>query len=196
MKISHWKLSVSLPWILVAVLAISNGLLINQNFKMRGALEKNSPPALEAGEGGPSFNAKTIDGNPVRIDYPGQGPKKVLFYFTPPCKFCLKQFAYWRSILAHADANQFEVIGLVREPEDLAKLKTYLSEMGCAQDSPVPLKVVLVPEDVVVRYKLSVTPVTLIVSNSGTVEKAWMGLWNDANISAASSAMGIAISSR
>ena len=51
------------------------------------------------------------------------------------------------------------------------------------QDSPVPLKVVLVPDDVVLRYKLSVTPVTLIVSNSGTVEKAWMGLWDENNIS-------------
>ncbi len=163
-----------LPWILVAILVISNGLLIKQNFKMREALEKNLPSSLQAGEAVPSFDGQTIDGNPVRIDYPGQGPKKVLFYFTPPCKFCLKQFPYWRSILAHADANRFEVIGLVREAEDVTKLKTYLSEIGCAQDSPVPLKVVLVPDDVVLRYKLSVTPVTLIVSNSGTVEKAWM----------------------
>ncbi len=87
------------------------------------------------------------------------------------------------------------MIGLVREAEDVTKLKTYLSEIGCAQDSPVPLKVVLVPDDVVLRYKLSVTPVTLIVSNSGTVEKAWMGLWDENNISAASSAIGIPISS-
>ena len=194
MKIPH-GISVSLPWILVAILAISNVLLINQNLKMREALEKNLPSSLQAGEAVPSFDARTIDGNPVRIYYPGRGPKKVLFYFTPPCKFCLKQFPYWRSILAQADANRFEVIGLVREAEDVAKLKTYLSEMGCAPDSPTPLKVVLISDEILLRYKLSATPVTLIVSNNARVEKAWMGLWDEANISAASSAIGIAISS-
>jgi hypothetical protein len=194
-KIPHRQLSVSLPWILVAILAISNGLLIYQNFKMRAARETDLPPALQTGEPVPSFNAQTMDCNPVRVDYSDQGPKKVFFYFTPPCKFCKKQFVYWRSILAHADANRLEVIGLVREAEDVATLKTYLSEMGCAPDSTAPLKVVLVPDDVLLRYKLSATPVTLIVSNSGTVEKAWMGLWDEANISAASSALGIAISS-
>lgn len=195
-KIPHRQLIVSLPWILVVVLAISNGLLINQNFKMRKALEGNPEPVLQTGEPVTSFDARTIDGNPVRVDYSGQGPKKVFFYFTPPCRFCVKQFVHWRAILAHADANRFEVIGLVREAEDVAKLKTFLSEMGCAPDSAVPLKVVLVPDDVLLSYKLSATPVTLIVSNSGTVEEAWMGLWDEAGISAASSAMGIAISSR
>jgi AhpC/TSA family len=194
MKTPHWKLSVSLPWIMVAILAISNVLLIHQNSKMREALEKDQPPALQAGEPVPSFNAHTIDGNSVRVDYSGHGPKKVFFYFTPSCKFCLKQFPYWRSILAHADGNRFEVIGLVRDGEDVPKLKTYLNEMGCAPDSPAPLKVVLVPDDVLRGYKLSVTPVTLIVSNSGTVEKAWTGLWDEASISAACSAMDIAIS--
>jgi peroxiredoxin len=195
LKIPHWQLSVSLPWILVAILAISNGLLINQNFKMREVLARDPPPALQTGDLVSSFNGKTVDGHPVSVDYSGQGPKKVFFYFTPPCRFCRKQFPYWRDVLAHADANRFEVIGLVREAEDVATLKTFLSEMGCASDSPAPLKVVLVPDDVLLSYKLSVTPVTLIVSNSGRVEKAWMGLWDDANISAASSATGIALSS-
>ena len=195
-KIPHRQLSASIPWILVTILALSNGLLIKQNFKLREALERDPEPTLQTGEPVPSFNAQTIDGYPVRVDYSGQGPKRVFFYFTPPCRFCIKQFTYWRDILARADANRFEVIGLVREAEDVAKLKTFLSEMGCAPDSPVHLKVVLVSDDVLLRYKLSATPVTLIVSNSGTVEKAWMGLWDEANISAASSAMDIAISSR
>ena len=196
MQIPLRKLGVSVPWILVAILAISNWLLINQNSRMREALARDRQFLLQTGELVPSFTAKSIDGNLVRVDYTGQGPKKVFFYFTPPCRFCTKQFVYWRDILAHADSNRFEVIGLVRKAEDLARLQTFLSEMGCAPDSPVPLKVVLVPDDVLEHYKLSPTPVTLIVSNSGRVEKAWLGLWDETNISAATSAIGVAISSR
>ncbi len=185
-----------MPWILVVILATSNGLIIYQNFKMRKALAGDQPLALQTGELVPSFAGKTIDGNPVRVDYSGQGPKKLFLYFTPPCRFCAKQFAYWRDILAHVDAHQFEVIGLVKGTEDVAKLKTYLREMGCSSDSPASLKVVLVSDDVLERYKLSPTPATVIVSNRGIVEKDWIGLWDEANISAASSAIGVAISSR
>jgi peroxiredoxin len=164
-------------------------------FQDEKSLAGDQPLALQTGELVPSFAGKTIDDNPVRVDYSGQGPKKLYFYFTPPCRFCAKQFAYWRDILAHVDANQFEVIGLVKETEDVAKLKTYLREMGCSSDSPASLKVVLVSDDVLERYKLSPTPATVIVSNRGIVEKDWIGLWDEANISAASSAIGVAISS-
>ena len=195
-QIRPQNLGVSVPWILVVILATSNGLIIYQNFKMRKALAGDQQLVLEAGELVPSFTGKTIDGNPVRVEYSGQGPKKLFFYFTPPCRFCAKQFAYWRDILAHVDINRFEVIGLVREAEDVAKLKTYLREMGCSSGSPVSLEVVLVSDDILQRYKLSPTPATLIVSNRGIVEKDWIGLWDEANISAASSAIGVAISSR
>jgi len=196
MQIGHRSFGVSLPWILVVILATSNGLILYQNFKLRKALAGEQPLALQTGESVPSFAGKTIDGNPIRVDYSGQGPKKLFFYFTPPCRFCAKQFAYWRDILAHVDTNQFEVIGLVKEAEDVAKLKSYLRQMGCSSDSPVSLEVVLVSNDVLQRYKLAPTPATLIVSNSGIVEKDWIGLWDEANISAASSAIGVAISSR
>jgi len=196
MQIGHRNLGISLPWILVVILATSNGLIIYQNFKMRKALAGEQPLALQTGESVPSFAGKTMDGNPLRVDYSGQGPKKLFFYFTPPCRFCAKPFAYWRDILAHVDTNQFEVIGLVKEAEDVDKLKTYLHQMGCSSDSPVSLEVVLVSNDVLQRYKLAPTPATLIVSNRGIVEKDWIGLWDEANISAASSALGFAISSR
>lgn len=196
MQIGHRSFGVSLPWILVVILATSNGLIIYQNFKMRKALAAEQPLALQTGESVPSFTGKTIDGNLIRVDYSGQGPKKLFFYFTPPCRFCAKQFAYWRDILAHVDTNRFEVIGLVKEAEDVEKLKTYLHQMGCSSDSPASLEVVLVSDDVFQRYKLAQTPTTLIVSNRGIVEKDWIGLWDEANISAASSALGVAISSR
>jgi peroxiredoxin len=188
------KLGIAAPWILVGILAISNAAMIRQNFAMRESFRKNAPSALQTGERVPPFTAKAFNGDPISIGYSGQGPKKVFFYFTPPCKFCRQQFAYWRDILTRADANRLEVIGLVSETEDLAKLAIFLKEMKCAQDSTVPLKVVLVSPEVLSSYKLSPTPLTLIVLNTGTVERAWLGLWNEAHISEASSVMGMTIS--
>jgi peroxiredoxin len=181
---------------LVAILAISNGLIIRQNFQMREALAKDRPPVLKAGESVPPFTAKNLNGKPLQLVYAGQGPKKMFFYFTPPCKYCKAQFAYWRDILAQAEANQFEVIGLVSETEDLAALKAFLVEMRCASDSPAPLQVALVPDEILRRYKLSPTPATLIVSNAGRIEKAWIGLWDETGLADASSALGVSISSR
>ena len=74
MQIGHRSFGVSLPWILVVILATSNGLILYQNFKLRKALAGEQPLALQTGESVPSFAGKTIDGNPIRVDYSGQGP--------------------------------------------------------------------------------------------------------------------------
>ena len=191
-----WKnFGAYLPWVLVGILAISNLSMLCQNFNMREAMRSDERRALKAGENVPAFTAKAINGDLVSVSYSGRGPKKIFFYFTPTCAFCRKQFVYWRDILTHADSNRFEVIGLVSETEDLPQLDTFLSEMKCSRESPAPLKVLLVPGDVLRSYKLSPTPLTLIVSNNGTVEKGWVGLWDEANIAAARAITGVPISS-
>lgn len=184
------------PWVLIVLLVISNVALIRQNYLMRKALEVNQPDSLQTGERLLSFSAKTAKGEAVSIAYAGQGPRKLFFYFTPTCKFCRKQFAYWHDILTKADAQKLEVIGLVKESEDPAKLEDFLKQMSCGSDSPTPLRVVFVSDDLMRSYKLSPTPLTLLVSNNGTVERAWIGLWDDANLSAASSILGITIAPR
>jgi peroxiredoxin len=168
--------------------------MIRQNFAMRADRRRNEPSALQTGERVPAFTAKDLRGDAVSIEYSGKGPRKVFFYFTPTCKFCRKQFAYWHDILANADAKSLEVTGLVKETEDRLKLEDFLSKMSCASNSPTPLKVAFVPEEVMRNYKLAPTPLTLVVSNSGTVEQTWIGLWDNANISAASSFLGVTIS--
>lgn len=196
MQNSFWnRLGRATPWILVGILAFSNALLIRQNRAMRQGLRSEEPSVLQTGERVPSFAARTLKGDPLNVTYSGQGPNKLFLYFTPTCKFCVKQFAYWRNIVRQADSERLEVIGLVSELEDVAKLEVFLSEMKSSRDSAAPLNVVLVSDDVLRSYKLSPTPLTLIVSNTGIVEKAWVGLMDNANISAASSVMGIAISS-
>ncbi|HEV2707556.1 MAG TPA: hypothetical protein VGV59_16685 [Pyrinomonadaceae bacterium] len=84
------------------------------------------------------------------------------------------------------DANRFEVYGLVSQSENKDKLKEYLKSVG--SDS---MRLALASPKDISSYKLSKTPLTLLVSNDGTIEKAWVGLWDDESLAEASSAFGI-----
>jgi glutaredoxin len=190
------KLKSAVLWSLLAGLAVTNVLLIRQNLQMRAMLAKGQPRYLKAGERVPPFAAVDLDGAPVRLDYPGSGPKRIMFYFTPACPYCRRQFAYWRDILKQADSARYEVIGLASESEDKAELEEYLRSVGCARDSAAPLRVALVPPEVRRDYRLVGTPVTLVVSNDGTVERAWPGSWNSAEAASAGSFLGLSFPPR
>ena len=127
------------------------------------------------------------------MSYAGDGPKRVLLFFAPTCPFCRKQFVHWREILKQARQDRLEVIGVVDEKEDRAKLEEYLRAEGCAKDSQTPLRVAFVPKEVRSRYKFLATPITLLVKNDGTVEKYWSGAWSEEETSDAASVLGLAI---
>jgi peroxiredoxin len=172
-------------------MAVANGLLIRQNLGMRRALAAYQPQRLEAGDTVQPFTATALGGEPVAVSYDGGGPKKLMFYFTRTCPYCTQQFPRWREILERVDGERFEVIGLVDEAEDKPRLEEYLRSMGCAADSQKPLRVAFIPKEVRRKYKLTATPVTLLVSNDGTVEKWWEGKWGDAERDDAAKTLGL-----
>jgi peroxiredoxin len=179
---------------LIVAFAVSNILLIRQNIQLRGELAKVQQRGLRAGDKVPPFSAAGLDGRPVQISYTGGGPKRMLIYFTPTCRFCRAQFPYWKEALEHAESNGYEVVGLVNETEDRAKLAEYIREMGCSADSQKPLKIALVPEEIKHSYQLSATPITLLVNNEGTVQKAWVGQWSVSDVGEASTSLGFTFS--
>lgn len=158
--------------VVILALAVSNVLLIRQNLQLRAALAAGGPEAPRAGDVFPAFAAAGLRGEQISVSYPEAGAKRVLLYFTPTCRYCRGQFAYWREILGRADRERFEVIGIASDREDRAKLEDYLRQFGCDGASSTPLRVALVPDDVLRSYKLSATPTTLVVNNDGAVERA------------------------
>jgi peroxiredoxin len=185
------KLSNLVLWVLLASLAAANVLLIRQNLQMRRELGKYQPHALKAGDRVPPFSAAAADGSPFEVSYAGQGRKRVLLYFTPTCPYCRQQFAYWREMIERIDGNSFEVIGVVSQAEDRAKLQDYLTSMGCAPGSRTPLRVALVPDAVRDRYMLNSTPITLLIDNDGTVKQTWVGKWADGDAITVGSLLGL-----
>lgn len=179
--------------LLLITLAAANVMLIRQNLQMRRALEKYQPQSLKIGDTVPSFSATGLSGEAVNVNYNGSGPQTVVLFFTPTCPFCRQQFAYWREILGRTDKTNFQVIGLVDQAEDKARLEEYLRTMGCSQDSQTPLRIALIPKDVRDSYRLNATPITLVVANDGTVTKAWAGKWEEVQTADASTVFGLSL---
>jgi peroxiredoxin len=175
---------------LLFLMASANVLLIRQNLQMRQALNRLEPHGLKEGEKVPPFTASGLHGEPIDVNYTGDGRKTVLFFFTPTCPFCRQQFPYWKEILGRVDGERFQVIGLVDQSEDKTKVAEYMRAMGCSTDSQSPLRIAFVTKDIRRNYKLSETPITLIVANDGTVEKAWAGRWSGGDAATASTILG------
>lgn len=154
------------------------------------------PETLQAGERLSSFYAKDLRDKPLEVRYGAEAPKRVLLYFTPPCPYCRGQFAYWREILERADSSNFEVMGLVADSEDKSKVEEYLRSVGCGADSTTPLRVALVSEEIRRQYKLTATPMTLLVASDGAVEQVWSGRWDASALAGAGPIFGLNFSPR
>jgi peroxiredoxin len=169
------KLPQSALWmLLLLILAGSNALLIRQNVRMRAELNSFKPSVLEPGDKVPSFSARGLDGEQLHVNFTGKEPRRILLFFSPGCPYCREQFAYWQQLLTKSDSNRFEVLGLVAQSEDRIKLDQYLQAVNVSPG----LRVALVPDELRRAYKLSRTPITLVVANDGKVENVWTGKWN------------------
>ena len=89
------------------------------------------------------------------------------------------------------DSSRFEILGLVADSEDKRVVSEYLESVEC--DS---LRIAMVPPSEMVSYKLTRTPITLLVSNEGKVEKAWIGLWDEKSLDDVASILGITFNAR
>jgi peroxiredoxin len=176
------------------VLAACNVLLLAQNLRMRSELSRYEVREPRAGERLQPFSAAGLDGRPVEVGFDGTGPKRVLLFFTPTCRYCHQQFPYWRELLSRADPNRFEIIGVVSQAEDKGKLEAYLVSAGCLGDGLPNMRVALVADEVREAYKLFSTPTTLVVANDGTVERVWRGRWNPQDLASASLTFGLNLS--
>jgi len=179
------------PWVIIVVLAVSNALLINQNLRMRAEINKGKPDSLEPGNKVSPFVVTALRGGTINVNYTGEEAKRVFLFFSPGCQYCHEQFPYWREVLKSINGNRFQVIGLVSDSEDKAKVEDYLRSAGCES-----MPVAFLPSSIQQSYKLIFTPITIVVDNNGRVEKIWPGLWDNDTIASANSSLGLEISKR
>ncbi|HEV2707557.1 MAG TPA: hypothetical protein VGV59_16690 [Pyrinomonadaceae bacterium] len=79
-----WKLSVAkATWVVLALLFITNILLLRQNLQLRARLSRLQPELAKVGDKLSPLAARGLSDETVNVRYTGEGPKRVLMYFTP-----------------------------------------------------------------------------------------------------------------
>ena len=165
-------------YVLLALMGAANLLLLNQNLRMRRSMEAARPVRLAAGDRVPWFTAAGLDGQQIDVSYTGQERDRLLFFYTPSCPYSRQQFPGWLELTDRVDKSKIEVLGLAADAEDKATLRQYLHEMGLGRSSGVTFTTALVTKEVRGTYKLSETPLTLLITNDGTVKEVWAGRWD------------------
>lgn len=168
-------------WLVLVALIVATILFFRQNVRLRDERTRliQWVRGAKVGEKAPPVSAQGLRGENITLGYSGHGPRHVLLFFSPTCKFGDEQFVYWKQIIKRADRNQFEVLALVGDFEDPAKMEQYLKSNGVAVDSEHSLPVVFVPLSVRQGFGLMTPPMTIVVSNVGTIEDIWIGKWDD-----------------
>lgn len=150
--------------------------------------DSNQHPSNK-GEQVEAFSAQSLRNQTISVNYSGNEVTRVLLYFTASCPYCSEQFTYWKQLLSKANGNHFQIIGVVSESEDRSKLEEYLKSFGCES-----LPVVILPKEISKKYKLSMTPTTLIIDNQGIIQEAWVGMWSTEDMAKVGSIFGLQFS--
>jgi hypothetical protein len=113
--------------------------------------------------------------------------KKTLVYaLSPTCGWCARNYANIVSLGKHASAN-YRVVGFSTSGS-IEELRAYLAKQ------PLPFEVFLIDRDLAGDLPLlDATPMTLVLDESGAIEKAWMGAFMDDRREQVESAFGLTL---
>lgn len=156
--------------ILFVGLCVTNFLLIQQNRELRATIAHKEPEFAKVGEFLPPLAAKNLNGQQATINFKNS-EKTVLFVFAPGCVPCERTVPYWRDIAAVGAHNQYQVFGLSLGDE--AKSAAFLASNTLTVETFANLD-----KGNRDAYKLTVTPITIVVDRNGNVEKIWPGAFN------------------
>lgn len=173
------------PWFggfIIVALCVSNLLLFRQNLEFRAELSKRAAmdattDSLKPGDIVSSVSATDLTGNARELKYQS-GKRHLIFFLSPKCRYCGPQAPLWRDVLNSIDVTRFDVVGFVGVKEDKQAVSAHIDEFGYSK-TKTPLPILFFNDDSLSSYKLVGTPTTLLIDDTGKVEHAWIGLWDD-----------------
>ena len=157
--------------LLLAVLAGSVLLNVALAHRLRqwNRLFAASPDAmLQTGTILPPFQADDLLGNKHTVAYDQPSKPTVLYVFTPPCGWCLRNMDSFKALIAQK-GSEYRFIGVSLSKEGL---KEYVASHGL--EFPVYSGL---PSETQKTYKMGGTPQTIVISPQGRVVKNWMGAY-------------------
>lgn len=180
------KKSTRISWLAVALilaLSVCNVLLLTQNFRLRKQLSSagginGSANSLKAGVTVTPFAGTDLNGRPYQVEYRKDRRRQLLLFFSPSCPYCVKQGPIWRDMLNRIDSTRFNVVGIVGDRENKQEVLSHAEGLGYFK-TRIALPIVSVGDETLARYKLTATPITLLIDDNGRVEHAWVGKWDE-----------------
>ena len=184
---SENKSSPQKSWIsigLIVILCVLDLLLIKQNLDLRRQLAAGGRTLdltknfLQPGDIVTPVTATDLDGRPYQLDYKKDGRQRLILFFSPTCPYCQQQSPLWRDLLDKVDSNRFTVVGVVSDREDKQLVSAYADRSGYFK-TKTPLPLVFFDSESIGSYKLTATPTTLLINETGMVQHAWVGKWDE-----------------
>lgn len=190
------KKSTRISWLAVALilaLSVCNVLLLTQNFRLRKQLSSagginGSANSLKPGETVTPFAGTDLNGRPYQVEYRKDRRRQLLLFFSPSCPYCIKQGPIWRDMLNRIDSTRFNVVGIVGDRENKQEVLSHAEGLGYFK-TRIALPIVSVGDETLARYKLTATPITLLIDDSGRVEHAWVGKWDESKTNEVAAAL-------
>lgn len=190
------KKATRIPWLAVAVilaLSFCNVLLITQNFSLRKQLNsagrvEASANSLKPGETVTPFAGIELNGRPYQVEYRKDKRKQLLLFFSPSCPYCIQQGPIWRDMLNRIDSTRFNVVGIVGDRENKQEVMTHADALGYFK-TRIALPIVSVSDEMLASYKLTATPITLLIDDNGRVEHMWVGKWDESKTNEVAAAL-------
>lgn len=178
---------------LIIALGILNILLLIQNLNLRRQLSSDgrieaSASSLKPGELVIPITGTDLNGKPYQLQYVKDGRKQLLMFFSPSCPYCVQQAPIWRDVLNNIDSNRFNVVGIIGDRENKQEVTQHAEDLGYFK-TKLTLPVVSVSNEILTRYKLTATPTTLLIDDSGRVLHTWVGKWDDAKAAEVAAAL-------
>ncbi|CAN5406892.1 hypothetical protein BH20ACI2_BH20ACI2_27300 [soil metagenome] len=154
--------------VLFTGLCIVAGLLIKQNRDLKIALARfEKQQFLAPGDDVPPLSALTLSGRDLALDF-AHYPKTVLLVFQPDCRACQETIPYWREIAIAGTRDGYPVYGITLG--DSFKSGEFLASNGLILETFKEID-----SRTKNAYKLSLTPLTIVIDTTGRIERIWSG---------------------
>ena len=155
--------------VLILVMGVEIFLLVKENRKLREALNRPRGPfkILNPDEKVPSLVGITLNGDEIKVEYPSSY-KTILFWFSSACPSCEHNLKFWKEIHQKHGQEKLRFFGVTRSKEEKTEefVKRFQLEFPVLMVSDFSL---------LDQYKVEVIPQTMLIHNSGVVQKVWPG---------------------
>ncbi len=149
-------------------------LLVMQNKKLKEQIINSSKvlPNLQVNDILPPLETKNLNDEWTQISYGISQKKKVFIVFSNNCDLCTKMIPIWKELNSKIDKDKYRVIGILLNDQKISE--------RIEKDFGSNFEAITFPSlQTQMHYKIFFSPMTIIVDNSGNVEKIWLGELDD-----------------